>query len=157
MLILNNPGTNATSPSTTTTTATTPTATTTSITTNATTAATTTGGLCITINHNAPEISVTHKQIQELNRVVVGMNTHGLVWTTTWFVGTAQSLSPIWTQRTKPVPSTAAPMEENALLLGKNKMIIAHSRALRTVNTTLEPTHLMPFANVARNQTFQVN
>ena len=85
------------------------------------------------------------------------MNTHGLVWTTTWFVGTAQSLSPIWTQRTKPVPSTAAPMEENALLLGKNKMIIAHSRALRIVNTTLEPIPLMLFANVARNQTSQVN
>ena len=39
-------------------------------------------------------------------------------------------------------------MEENARLLGKKKMITAHSRALRIVNTTLEPTPLMPFANV---------
>ena len=87
----------------------------------------------------------------------MGKNTHGLVWITTWFVGTAESLSPIWTQRTKLVPSTVAPMEENARLLGKKKMITAHSRALRIVNTTLEPTPLMPFANVARNQTSQVN
>ena len=55
------------------------------------------------------------------------------------------------------MPSTVVPMEENARVLGKKKVVPAKSRASRTVNTTLEPTHLMPFANVARNQTSQVN